>query len=80
VKNAEIILCDEPTGALDDKTGRKILELLQNIVREQGQTMVIVTHTTPIASMANRVITLRDGKIQKEVVNEHPVDAKDIVW
>jgi putative ABC transport system ATP-binding protein len=80
VKNAEIILCDEPTGALDDKTGRKILELLQNIVREQGQTMVIVTHTTPIASMANRVITLRDGKIQKEVVNQHPVDAKDIVW
>ena len=61
VKNAEIILCDEPTGALDDKTGRKILELLQDIVRKQGQTMVIVTHTTPIASMANRVITLRDG-------------------
>ena len=42
--------------------------------------MVIVTHTTPIASMANRIITLRDGKIEKEVVNEHPVDAKDIVW
>ena len=80
VKNAEIILCDEPTGALDDKTGRKILELLQDIVRNQGQTMVIVTHTTPIASMANRIITLRDGKIEKEVVNEHPVDAKDIVW
>lgn len=80
VKNAEIILCDEPTGALDDKTGRKILELLQDIVRNQGQTMVIVTHTTPIASMANRVITLRDGKIEKEQVNEHPVDAKDIVW
>lgn len=80
VKGAEIILCDEPTGALDDKTGRKILELLQDIVRKQGQTMVIVTHTTPIASMANRVITLRSGKIEKEVVNEHPIDAKDIVW
>ena len=80
VKNAEIILCDEPTGALDDKTGRKILELLQDIVRKQGQTMIIVTHTTPIADMANRVITLRDGKIEHERVNEHPLSAKDIVW
>ena len=80
VKNAEIILCDEPTGALDDKTGRKILELLQNIVRNQGQTMIIVTHTTPIASMANRIITLKNGKIVKEKINEHPMDAKDIDW
>lgn len=80
VKKADIILCDEPTGALDDKTGRLILELLQDIVRKEGQTMVIVTHTTPIASMANRVITLKNGKIQKEKVNEHPMDAKDIEW
>ena len=80
VKGAEIILCDEPTGAIDDKTGRKILELLQDIVRKQGQTMVIVTHTTPIAGMANRVITLKNGKVLKEVVNEHPIDAKDIDW
>ncbi len=80
VKKADIILCDEPTGALDDKTGRKILELLQDLSRKHGQTLVIVTHTTPIADMANRVITLRDGKIQKERVNEHPKDAKDIVW
>ena len=80
IKGADIILCDEPTGALDDKTGRKILELLQEIVREKGQTILIVTHTTPIADMANRVITLRNGKIEKERVNEHPLDAKDIVW
>ena len=80
VKNAEIILCDEPTGALDDKTGRKILELLQDIVRNHGQTMIIVTHTTPIASMANRIITLKNGKIVKEKINEHPMDAKDIDW
>lgn len=80
VKGADIILCDEPTGALDDKTGRKILELLQEIVREKGQTLLIVTHTTPIADMANRVITLRNGKIEKERINEHPLDAKDIVW
>ena len=80
VKGADIILCDEPTGALDDKTGRKILELLQNIVRDQGQTMIIVTHTTPIASMANRVIKMRNGKIEKERVNNHPLDAKEIEW
>lgn len=80
VKNADIILCDEPTGALDDKTGRLILQLLQDIVRKQGQTMIIVTHTTPIAAMANRVITLKNGKITKEKVNEHPLDASDIEW
>lgn len=80
VKNADIILCDEPTGALDDKTGRKILELLQDIVRNQGQTMIIVTHTTPIASMADRVLTLKNGQIIKEKKNEHPMDAKDIDW
>lgn len=80
VKNADIILCDEPTGALDDETGRKILQLLQDIVRKQGQTMLIVTHTTQIADMANRVITLKNGKIIKEKVNEHPIDAKDIDW
>lgn len=80
VKDADIILCDEPTGALDDKTGRMILELLQDIVRKNGQTMVIVTHTTPIANMANRVITLKNGKILSERVNEHPIDAKDIEW
>ena len=80
VKGADLILCDEPTGALDDKTGRTILELLRDIVRNQHQTMIIVTHTTPIASMANRVITLRNGQIIKEEVNEHPMDAKDIDW
>jgi len=80
VKNADIILCDEPTGALDDKTGRKILELLQDIVRKQGQTMIIVTHTTPISLMANRIITLKNGQIIKEKVNEKPLDAKDIDW
>jgi len=80
VKKAKFILCDEPTGALDDKTGRKILVLLQDLVRKQGQTMIIVTHTTPIAQMANRVISLRDGKIEKIETNEHPIDALDIVW
>ena len=57
-----------------------ILQLLQDIVRKNGQTMVIVTHPTPIADMANRVITLKNGKILKEKVNQHPIDAKDIEW
>lgn len=77
VKNADIILCDEPTVALDDKTGRKILELIQDIVRKQGQTMIIVTHTTPISLMANRIITLKNGQIVKENVNKKPLDAKE---
>ena len=80
VKEADIILCDEPTGALDDKTGRTILQLLQDIVREKGQTMVIVTHTTQIAEMADRVITLKNGQIVKEKINEHPLNASDIEW
>ena len=80
VKEADIILCDEPTGALDDKTGRTILQLLQDIVREKGQTMVIVTHTTQIAEMADRVITLKNGQIVKERINEHPLNASDIEW
>ncbi len=80
VKEADIILCDEPTGALDDKTGRTILQLLQDIVREKGQTMVIVTHTTQIAEMADRVITLKNGQIIKERINEHPLNASDIEW
>ena len=80
VKGAEIILCDEPTGALDDQTGRKILELLQDISRKKHQTILIVTHTSEISEMADRVITLRNGKIKSEKFNEHPKDAKDIVW
>ncbi|MCR5078786.1 MAG: ABC transporter ATP-binding protein [Bacilli bacterium] len=80
VKGASLILCDEPTGALDDKTGRNVLVLLQKLVREEGQTLVVVTHTTPIASMANRVLHLRDGKIDFTEINEHPTNAEDIVW
>ena len=80
VKDTKIILCDEPTGALDDKTGRKILNLLQDLVRKQGQTMVIVTHSSPIAAIADRVVTMRDGKIIKIAQNDNPSDADTIEW
>ncbi len=80
VKDTKLILCDEPTGALDDKTGRKILNLLQDLVRKQGQTMVIVTHSSPIAAIADRVVTMRDGKIIKIAQNDNPSDADSIEW
>ncbi len=80
VKDTKLILCDEPTGALDDKTGRKILNLLQDLVRKEGQTMVIVTHPSPIAAIADRVVTMRDGKIIKIAQNDNPSDADTIEW
>ncbi len=80
VKDAAIILCDEPTGALDDKNGRKILVLLQKLVKEEGQTMIIVTHTQSIANMANRVIKMRNGKIESITTNENPLNAEDVEW
>ncbi len=80
VKDTKLILCDEPTGALDDKTGRKILNLLQDLVRKEGQTMVIVTHSSPIAAIADRVVTMRDGKIIKITQNDNPADAETIEW
>jgi putative ABC transport system ATP-binding protein len=80
VKDTKLILCDEPTGALDDKTGRKILNLLQDLVRKEGQTMVIVTHSSPIAAIADRVVTMRDGKIIKITQNDNPADAESIEW
>lgn len=80
VKNAEIILCDEPTGALDYQTGRQILVLLEKIAKDKKQTMIFVTHTSSIASMADRIITLRSGKIESIVENKDKKEAKDIEW
>lgn len=80
VKRADFLLCDEPTGALDSKTGRQILMLLEKICKEQGQTIVIVTHSTPIASMANRIIHMDSGRIIEEIVNLSPVSADQIEY
>ncbi len=79
-KNPKMLLCDEPTGALDSKTGTRILELLQKVCRENGMTVIIITHNSVIADMADKVIKMKNGGVSEIVVNEHPIDAKGIVW
>lgn len=79
-KQSSILLCDEPTGALDFETGKQILEQLEELCRVHGKTIVIVTHTQEIGKMADRVIRMRDGRIIEETVNEHPISAKSIEW
>lgn len=78
VKRPGILLCDEPTGALDDSTGRLVLKLLEQIVRERGTTVVIVTHNAAIATMADRVLKMKSGNLVEIVVNPHPVPAEKV--
>ena len=80
VKNPGLILCDEPTGALDYKTSKEVLELMERVNREYGCTIVIVTHNAAIARMANRVLRLRDGRLAEDEVNESPVSASELDW
>ena len=80
VKGARLMLCDEPTGALDDATGKQILVILEELVRRHGQTAVMVTHTREIAKMADRVVQMRNGIIEKEWVNDSPTPAEEIEW
>ena len=79
-KNTEILLCDEPTGALDYKTGKQILQELEKLTKNYGKTVVIVTHTREIGKMADRVITMKSGEIIEETKNENKIAAKDIEW
>jgi putative ABC transport system ATP-binding protein len=79
-KNPAVLLCDEPTGALDSNTGVVVLEALERANRELGATTVIITHNADIARMADRVLQLRDGKIISEERNESKTPAKDITW
>jgi putative ABC transport system ATP-binding protein len=79
-KQPDVLLCDEPTGALDVKTGIVVLEVIQRINAELGTTTVIITHNAAIAGMANRVITLSDGRVTQVRVNSLKVTARDIVW
>ena len=80
VKQPPILLCDEPTGELDFETGRMILGLLQDISREQGQTVLLVTHNAAIGEMADRVLRLRSGAIVDDAHNASPVDAGALTW
>ena len=79
-KNPKLLLCDEPTGALDDKTGRAILSLLQDTCRKQGMTVIVITHNSAIAPMADRVVQLRSGKVVSDVRNENPTPVEQIEW
>lgn len=80
VKKPRLLLCDEPTGALDSKTGQKILLLLQSLKEEEGTTVVIVTHNAKLAAVADRVIRISDGKVQENTVNESPLRAGEVEW
>ena len=79
-KNPDILLCDEPTGALDFSTGVAILSLLEKINRELKKTVIVITHNSDIALMANRVIRMRSGEILENRVNPHPVSPEKISW
>ena len=80
VKNPGLLLCDEPTGALDYKTSKEILRLMEDVNRTYGCTIIIVTHNAAIARMANRVLRLRDGRIVEDELNESPVAAAELDW
>ena len=79
-KNPKLLLCDEPTGALDYNTGKQILSLLQSACREGGMTVIVVTHNTAITPMADRVITIRNSKVASNIYNPHPADIATIEW
>ena len=79
-KNPKLLLCDEPTGALDSKTGIKILELLQKSCREMGMTTIIITHNAIISEIADKVIRLKNGTIEEIKINKKPKDVKELDW
>lgn len=79
-KNPKILLCDEPTGALDYNTGKAVLKLLQDTCREKGKTVIVITHNQALTAMADRIITVKNGTITKMVKNENIVDIADIEW
>ena len=79
-KNPKLLLCDEPTGALDYQTGKSILKLLQSLSTEKGMTVVIITHNSALTAMADRVIKVKNGRITSNVINENPVNVDTLEW
>lgn len=80
IKNPDILLCDEPTGALDYHTSKEILKLIEDVNKKYGNTVIMVTHNDAIQNMADRVIKLRDGQIRDNIVNNSKVSAADLEW
>ena len=80
VKNPDILLCDEPTGALDYNTSKEILKLIEQVNQKYGNTIIMVTHNDAIKNMADRVVKLRDGQIRRNYLNESKVSADDLDW
>ena len=79
-KRPKLLLCDEPTGALDYKTGKQILKLLQNMAKKEKMTVVIITHNNAIAPMANKVITFKNGSVSNVKINKKPKAVGDLKW
>lgn len=79
-KNPKLLLCDEPTGALDYNTGKAILRLLQETCRERGMTVVVITHNQALTPMADRIIKIKNGRVCDTVINETPVSVDEIEW
>ncbi|MGN0710068.1 MAG: ABC transporter ATP-binding protein [Anaerovoracaceae bacterium] len=79
-KNPKLLLCDEPTGALDDVTGRQVLKLLQDTSSQEGITVIIITHNSALAPMADRLIRFRNGRVTSETVNDDPLPVDEIDW
>jgi putative ABC transport system ATP-binding protein len=80
VKNPDILLCDEPTGALDYNTSKEILKLIEDVNKKYGNTVIMVTHNEAIRFMADHTIKLRDGMVRKNIVNEHKISAEELEW
>ena len=79
-KNPKLLLCDEPTGALDYNTGKAILKRLQEMCREKGMTVIVITHNSALAPMADRLIKIKNGKVSSMKVNENPISIDEIEW
>ena len=79
-KNPKLLLCDEPTGALDSETGQRIIELLQNTCKNMGTTTILITHNAVLADIADKVIHVRNGTVHDIIVNKAPKNAKEIAW
>ena len=79
-KNPKLLLCDEPTGALDYQTGKSILKLLQDTCREMGMTVIVITHNSAIAPMADRIIEIKNGRVNRIRQNQYPQPVEEIEW